>query len=228
MGDPHVPDLVDPIEAPALRRFLAWHALASEFMCGIVARGVPMTPTREQRRALMHQMRTENSQAEWLVKRVQELGGEVPEHDEALDELQAELIEICDRSWLEYLAGAQVAMRAYMNPYLRAMGVLFRIDEEYDGFAREVMTPEVAGHFRRALDDLRDELESYPPAERHGALDLAAAAEAEAFEVFRRFIATSYPALADLGVDTAGLEEELRAERDRFWQRLGESIDAVA
>jgi hypothetical protein len=223
-----VPDLVSPEDAVALRRYLAWHALAAEFMCGIVARGIPLAPTRDQRRALMHQIRTENSQADWLVKRVHELHGEVPEQDEGLRNLQQELAVLSDRSWLEYLACAQVAMRAYMNPYLRALAVIYRVDEEFEGFSREVLVPEIASHFKRALGDLRLELEQYNASERSAALATARNAEQKAFDVFLRFIATSYPALEALNVDTAGLQDELVASRLRFWEKLEASLVGAA
>lgn len=140
-------ELMNPEDIPALCRYLSWHALATEFMCGIVARGIPLAPTRDIRRALMHQVRTENTHASWLVSRVVELGGEVPEKDDALRELQDDLVRICDRSWLEYLAAGQVAMRGYMGPYLRALEVLWDRDEQVGGFSRDVLAPEVAAHF---------------------------------------------------------------------------------
>ena len=117
MSEPSAaPELMDPEMIPSLCRYLSWHALATEFMCSVVARGIPLAPNRETKRALMHQVRSENSHASWLVKRVAELGGTVPEQDAELDALENELVAICDRSWLQYLAAAQVAMRAYMGP----------------------------------------------------------------------------------------------------------------
>src|SRR4051812_6402962 len=107
-------------DAPVVRRYLSWHALAAEFMCGIVARGIPLAETREQRKGLMHQIRTENSQAAWLVNRVEELGGTVPEQDDELKSLQAQLTDLCDRSWISFLACGEVALRGYMSPYIRA------------------------------------------------------------------------------------------------------------
>ena len=102
------PELISAEDAPAVRRYLSWHVLATEFMCGLVARGIPLAHTRcEQRRGLMHQIRTENTQAAWLVNRVQQLGGTVPEQDDELKSLQSQLAALCDRSWISLLRAAR-------------------------------------------------------------------------------------------------------------------------
>ena len=219
------PELVSPAETPAVRRYLAWHALAAEFMCGIVARGIPLAQTRDQKRALMHQIRTENTQATWLVARVVELGGTVPEQDDALREMQAELVPLCDRSWIDFLACGQVALRGYMGPYLSALSHLTSQDEAYDHFSTDVLIPEIGADFRRALGDLVEAFQSLPADQRQAAFDEARTAETQAFDVFCRFIATSYSMLESSGVDAAQLELEIVEERDKFWQRLATELD---
>lgn len=226
MGEVAVPELVDPEDIPALCRYLSWHALATEFMCGIVARGIPLAPTRDIRRALMHQVRSENTHASWLVSRVVELGGEVPERDESLVQLQDDLVRICDRSWLEYLVAAQVAMRGYMGPYVRALEVLWDRDEQVGGFSREVLGPEVAAHFQRALGDLRTELTSRQGKDREEAFALAINTEEGAFGIFETFIARSYPMLEAFGVDIPSLVSEVSQQRQDFWTRLRDTLEA--
>lgn len=211
-------------DAAALREYLSWQALSSEFACGIVARGIPLAPTRDTRKALMHQVRTENSQAVWLVARVEELGGAVPEQDDELIALQSSWIELCDRGWLEFLACGQVALRGYTAPYINALGAVFELDETYDMFSRDVLVPEIQAHFRRALSDMEAALGSCPESEKEAALERARLAEEAAYELFTRFIATSYPMLAGLGVDTEGLRDEIAHDREHLWNRLDAAL----
>jgi hypothetical protein len=222
------PELFNANDVPALVRYLSWQALATEFMCGIVARGIPLAPNRDQRRALMHQVRTENTHATWLVKRVAELGADVPEQNEDLLAMQNELVQICDNSWIDYLAAGQVAMRGYMAPYVRALEMLWTEDEEVGGFNRDVLTPEIAAHFKRALSDLVLELQSREGDIRTEALEEARTAENKAFEIFQTYIALSFPMLVEMGVDTEDLQSELVTQREMFWSRLSEVVGDVA
>jgi hypothetical protein len=229
------PQLISVEDTPQILRYLSWQALGYEFMCGIVARGIPLAPTRDIRRALMHQTRTENSQAAWLVGQVEKLGGSVEEQDESLLVLQRELTPLCDQGWLEFLVCGQVALRAYMEPYLRAQTAMFQVEEEFGAFteefeiaSREVMIPEISAHFKQALYQMRNTLTALPPAERAAALDTAKESESKAFEIFKRFIALSYDMLEDAGVNTAVLGEEIAKERDQFWDRLDGELQAAS
>lgn len=214
-------ELMTPEQTDALSRFLSWQALASELICVVVARGVPQAPTREQRRALLHQVRTEQSQGDWSVKRVAELGREVPERDPALDALREELVALCDQSWLDFLACGQIALRAYMAPFLRALPAVFAFDDEYEGFTRDVLVPEVRGHLGRAVSSLTAALAQAD--DPKAALERAQEVESRAYAVFQQFIGAAFPPLEALGAETASIPAEMAEERARFWAAVTET-----
>jgi hypothetical protein len=200
----------------SLNAFLSWHSLADEVVCAGVATGLRHAPNREARESLLRQIREEYAHSTFMARRVEELGGAVPESLQAMEGPRRDILDLANESWISYLVGFAASIDGiYGYPWSRAVWTATVTDEKYLKFYDTVLFPQEIGHYNFAKAELDRLLKEGDDGARDQVRDVAV----RAYPVYIDFISTSFPYLEAVGADTTAILPKTEQIKNTYWPK---------
>lgn len=212
-------------ENQKLVEYLTWHCLADEVVCNGVALGIRHAPDREARSMLLRQMREEYSHHTYMARLIQEHGGSLPETLPEMQPVVETILDIADRSWVDFLVGFSVTMDGiYGYPWSKAIGTATIRDERYFRFYDTVLFPQEIGHYNFAQKSLRTLINQDP-----GVVDEIVSVARESYPVYVDFIKSSFRYLEQVGCDTTKILSHMEQIKNTYWPKeFGITLDEAS